>query len=106
MRMLSPIGFPASPSTATLRQWSVLEVEDDGCPVHLLAGMLTETRMRVTSQIVQFEDGRVVTQSGSVYELDGPPATAEQLDEQRTRRDALMGGRTVVNVTERFLDPL
>lgn len=102
--MLSPVGFPASPSTATLHSWSVVEVtDDDGSRVQLLVGMLTETRLRVTSQIEQFEGGQVVTRSGSVYTLDGPPATAQQLAEQRTRRDAVIGGRIAVDVTERFL---
>lgn len=103
MKMLSPIGFPASSSIATLHSWSVVEVDDDGSRVQLLVGMLTETKLRVTSQIDQFEGGQVVTRSGSVYTLNGPPATAQQLEEQRTRRDAVIGGRLAVDVTERFL---
>lgn len=104
MRMLTPIGFPASPSTAVLRSWSVVEVDDDdGSRVQLLVGLLTETRLRVTSQIDCFERGQVVTRTGSVYTLEGPPATAEQLEDQRSRRDALMGGRVAVDVTERFV---
>ena len=54
MKVLAPIGYPSSPSTAELLQWSVLEVEDDdGLRVRLLAGVLggTETRVRLTSQI-------------------------------------------------------
>lgn len=104
MRMLTPIGFPASPSVATLRHWSVLEVvDDDGSPARLVAGMLTETRMRLTSQVEQFEGGQVVTRSGSVYTLEGPPATPQQFDEQSTRREALLAGREAIDVTLQYV---
>lgn len=103
MRMLTPIAFPATPATATLRTWSVIDVDDDdGSRVQLLVGLLTETRLRVTSQIDCFEGGQVITRSGSVYTIEGPPATAEQLEDQGTRLDALLGGRAAVDVTERF----
>ncbi|WP_343623538.1 hypothetical protein [Roseateles puraquae] len=99
--MLSPIGFPTSPSTATLRGWSIIEVDDDdGHRVQLLVGMLTDSRLRVTTQIEELEGWQVRTRSGSTYTLDGPPATAEQLEEQRTRRDALLAGRDAVDVTK------
>jgi hypothetical protein len=107
MRMLSPIGFPTSPSTATLRCWSVIEVDDDdGRRVQLLVGMLTDSRLRVTTPIEQLEGRQVRTSSGSKYTLDGPPANAGQLEEQRTRRDALLGGRNAVDVTQRFIEPI
>jgi hypothetical protein len=104
MRMLTPIGFPTPPSVATLRHWSVLEVvDDDGNPARLVAGMLTETRMRLTSQVEQFEGGQVVTRSGSVYTLEGPPATHQQFDEQSTRREALLAGREAIDVTLEYV---
>lgn len=104
MRMLTPIGFPAPPSAATLRQWSVLEVvDDDGRPARLVAGMLTDTRMRLTSQVEQFEGGQVVTRSGSIYTLEGPPATPQQFEEQSTRREALLAGREAIDVTLRYV---
>ena len=104
MRMLMPIGFPRSPSVATLQQWSVLEVvDDDGSLARLVSGMLTETRMRITSQVEQFEGGQVVTRSGSIYTLEGPPATPQQFEEQRTRREALLAGRDAINVTMQYV---
>lgn len=104
MRMLTPIGFPTPPSVTTLRHWRVLEVvDDDGNPARLVAGMLTETRMRLTSQIEQFEGGQVVTRSGSVYTLEGPPATSRQFEEQSARREALLGGREAIDVTLQYL---
>lgn len=105
MKMMSPIGFPAPPSKATLRSWSVVEVDDNGDRVRLLVGLLTDTKLRVTTQIEQFEGGQVITRSGSVYTLYGPPASAEQLKEQRSRRDALMSGRDAVDVTRHFVRP-
>lgn len=107
MQMLAPIAFPASPSVTTLRQWSVLQViDDDGAIVRLAAGMLSETRMRLTGQIDQFEGGQVVTRSGSIYTLEGPPATPEQVDAQRTRREALLAGRDAVDVTGEYAQRL
>lgn len=104
MRMLTPIGFPSPPSVATLRHWSVLEVvDDDGSPARLVAGMLTETRMRLTSQVERLEGGQVVTRSGSVYALEGPPATTQQFKEQSTRREALLAGREAIDVTLQYL---
>lgn len=104
MRMLMPIGFPSAPSIATLQRWSVLEVvDDDGSLARLVCGMLTETRMRITSQIEQFEGGQVVTRSGSIYTLEGPPATAQQFEEQRTHREALLAGRDAINVTMEYV---
>lgn len=100
MRMLTPIGFPAPPSVAKLHQWAVLEVlDDDGTHVRLVSGMLTETRMRLTSQVEQFEGGQVVTRSGSVYTLEGPPATPHQFEAQRTKREVLLAGRDAVDMT-------
>lgn len=102
--MLTPIGFPAPSSAATLRHWSVLEVvDDDGSSVRLVAGMLTETRMRLTSQVEQFEGGQVVTRSGSIYTLEGPPATPQQFEEQSTRREALLAGREAIDVTLQYV---
>jgi len=104
MRMLTPIGFPTPPSVATLRHWSVLEVvDDDGSPARLVAGMLTGTKMRLTSQVEQFEGGQVVTRSGSVYTLEGPPATRQQFEEQSTRREALLAGREAIDVTMQYV---
>lgn len=103
--MLAPIGFPDTPSVATLRCWSVFEVEDDdGSRVRLLLGLIKETRLRATSQIERVEGGQVLTRSGSIYTLGGPPATAQQLVEQGTRREALLAGRNAVNVTELYVD--
>lgn len=103
MRMLTPIGFPSTPSVATLHRWSVLEVvDDDGSLARLVAGMLTETRMRITSQVEQFEGGQVLTRSGSIYTLEGPPATPEEFEEQRTKREALLAGRDAINVTAQY----
>lgn len=103
MQMLAPIGFPASPSVAALRCWLVVEVDDDdGTRVRLAMGWITGTRLRVTSQIEHFEGGQVMTRSGSIYTLDGPPATSQQLQEQSTRREALLGDRVAVDVTELY----
>jgi len=107
MQMLAPIAFPTSPSVKTLRQWSVLQViDDDGAIVRLAAGMLSETRMRLTGPIDQFEGGQVVTRSGSIYTLEGPPVTTEQVDAQRTRREALLAGRDAVDVTGEYAQQL
>ena len=104
MNMLTPIGFPHGPSVATLSGWSVLEVADDeGNLVRLAVGWITPTRLRITSQVEQFEGGQVLTRSGSIYTLDGPPATPQQFDEQSTRREALLGGRSAVNVTSQYV---
>ena len=106
MQVLAPIGYPSSPSTAVLWQWSVLEVEDDdGSRVRLLAGVLdgTETRVRVTSQIEQIEGGQAITRSGSIYTLAGPPATEEQTVAQASRRNALLAGRQAEDVTHEYV---
>ncbi|MDH0865617.1 hypothetical protein [Mitsuaria sp. GD03876] len=106
MHVLAPIGYPSLPSAAELRQWSVLEVEDDdGSQVRLLAGLLdgSATKVRLTSQIEQVEGGQVLTRSGSVYTLAGPPATAEQARSQASRRNALLAGRLAQDVTHEYL---
>jgi len=106
MQVLAPIGYPSTPSAAELRQWSVLEVEDDdGSRVRLLAGLLngSATRVRLTSQIEQVEGGQALTRSGSIYTLAGPPATAEQALAQASRRDALLAGRSAQDVTQEYL---
>lgn len=103
MNLLAPIGFPESPSTATLRSWSMLEVvDDDDNLVRLAVGWINATKLRITSPVEQFEGGQVVTRSGSIYTLEGPPASPEELQEQKTRRDALLGGRIAVDVTARY----
>lgn len=107
MQMLAPLAFPTSPSVATLRQWSVLQViDDDGSIVRLASGMISETKMRLTSQIEQFEGGQFLTKSGSIYTLEGPPATPEQFDAQRTRREALLAGRDATDVTGEYAQPI
>lgn len=105
MRMFAPIGYPSAPSSAELWQWSVLEVEDDdGALARLLAGLLngSETRVRLTSQIEQFEGGQVLTRSGSVYTLVGPPASEEQMAAQASRRSLLLAGRRARDVTHEY----
>ncbi len=103
MQMLAPLAFPTSPSVATLRQWAVLQlIDDDGSIVRLASWMISETRMRLTSQIEQFEGGQISTESESIYTLEGPPATPEQLDAQRTRREALLAGRDATDVTGEY----
>lgn len=103
MKLLAPIGFPESPSVATLRAWSVWEVvDDDNSVVRLAVGWIKPTRLRITSPIDQFEGGQVVTRSGSIYCLEGPAANSEELQEQKARRDALLGGRDAVDVTASF----
>lgn len=104
MKLLAPIGFAESPSTARLRSWSVLEVMDDnGSLVRLAVGWISATKLRITSPVEQFEGGQVVTRSGSIYTLEGPPASPEESQVQKTRRDALLGGRSAVDVTARYL---
>ncbi|CAM3695379.1 hypothetical protein [Roseateles saccharophilus] len=104
MNMLAPIGFPESPSVAVLRCWSVLEVlDDDDALVRLAVGWVTPTRLRVTSPLERFEGGQVLTRTGSIYTLDGPPASPQDLVEQKTRRDALLGGRSAIDVTALYL---
>lgn len=106
MQVLAPVGYPSSPSVAELRQWSVLEVsDDDGSKARLLVGLLdgSKTRVRLTSQIDQVEGGQVLTRSGSVYTLAGPPATEEQAVAQASRRDALLAGRWARDVTHDFV---
>lgn len=106
MRMLAPIGFAESPSIATLRCWSVLEVvDDDGSVVSLVVGWIKPTRLRITSPVERFEGGQVITRSGSLYALEGPSANASELEEQKARRDALLGGRAAVDVTAKYLEP-
>lgn len=96
--MLAPIGFAQSSSIATLRVWSVWEVvDDDDSVVRLVIGLIKPTRLRITSPIDQFEGGQVVTRSGSVYTLEGPPANADELEDQKSRRDALLCGRNAVH---------
>jgi hypothetical protein len=103
MKLLAPIGFPQSPSVETLRAWSVWEVvDDDNSIAQLVAGWIQPTRLRITSQIDQFEGGQVVTRSGSIYRLEGPPANAEELKDQKARRHALLGGRDAVDVTATY----
>lgn len=103
MKLLAPIGFPQSPSIATLRAWSVWEVvDDDNSIAQLVVGWIQPTRLRITSQIDQFEGGQVVTKSGSIYRLEGPPANPDELEDQKARRDALLGGRDAVDVTDTY----
>lgn len=105
MKLIAPIGFPEYPSVATLRAWSIWEVVDDDNSVALLAmGWIQPTRLRVTSQIDQFEGGQVVTRSGSVYRLEGPPANPEELEDQRVRRNALLGSREAMDVTATYAE--
>jgi len=107
MKLLAPIGFPESPSTATLRCWSVLEVvDDDGSLVRLVVGSVNLSKLRITSPVEQVEGGQRLTRSGSIYTLEGPPATPEELQEQKTRRDALLGGRSAIDVTGRYRNAL
>ncbi|PZP26552.1 MAG: hypothetical protein DI603_23405 [Roseateles depolymerans] len=104
MQMLAPLAFPSAPSVARMRQWAVLQVnDDDGSVVRLASGMTSETRVRLTSQIEQFEGGQALTKSGSIYTLEGPPATPEQFDAQRTRREALLAGRDAIDVTGEYV---
>lgn len=58
--------------------------------------------MRVTSQIERIEAGQIQTRSGSTYTLEGPPATRQQLADQRTRQEALLCGREAIDVTELY----
>lgn len=103
MKLLAPIGFPQSPSIATLHAWSVWEVvDDDDSVAQLVVGWIQPTRLRITSQIDQFEGGQVVTKSGSIYRLEGPPANPKELKDQKARRDALLGGRDAVDVTATY----
>jgi hypothetical protein len=103
MKLLAPIGFPQSPSIATLRAWSIWEVvDDDNSVARLAVGWIQPTRLRITSQIDQFEGGQVVTRSGSVYRLEGPPANPGELEEQKARRHALLDGRDAVDVTATY----
>jgi hypothetical protein len=103
MKLLAPIGFTQSPSVATLHAWSVWEVvDDDDIVVRLVVGWIKPTRLRITSPIDQFEGGQVVTRSGSVYSLGGPCASPEELEDQKARRNALLGGRDAVDVTATY----
>jgi len=102
MLTLALLSFTESPSVAELRHWSILEViDDEGRPVQLAVGRLnnSETRVRITSPLVRIEGGQVLTTSGSIYTLVGPPASAEELDLQAARRAELLGGRQAINVT-------
>lgn len=104
MQILAPIAIHTSPSVARLRQWSVLQItDDDGSHVRVASGMLTDTKLRLTSPIDQFEGGQIVTRSGSIYTLDGLPASAEEFEAQTTRRNALLAGRDATNVTNEYL---
>jgi len=105
MKVLAPIGFPQPPSVATLRAWSIWEVvDDDNSVVRLAVGWIQPTRLRITSQIDQFEGGQVVTRSGSVYRLEGPPANPQELEDQGVRRNALLGGREAMDVTATYAE--
>jgi len=77
-------------------------IDDDGSSVRLATGIISGTRVRLTSQIELFDRRQVVTRSGSVYTLEGPPATPEQLDAQRSRREALLAGREAADVTSEY----
>lgn len=89
------------------RCWSVLEVvDDDDCLVRLAVGWVKPTKLRITSPVELFEGGQVLTKSGSIYTLEGPPAGPEELQVQKTRRDALLGGRSAVDVTARYAGAL
>jgi len=105
MHMLAPVGYPPPPSTVELCQWSFWEVEDDhGSPVILLSGLRagSQTRLRLTSQIVKVEASRVITRTGSSYELVGPPATEQDVKAQASRRRALLAGREARDVTHEY----
>ena len=109
MHILAPIGHPESASVARLRLWSVLETRDsDRRLVHLAIGLLNdnESRMRITSPIARFEGGQILTESGSIYSLVGPPATAMETEYQSSPRAALLGGRAAVDVTARYGNPI
>jgi hypothetical protein len=83
----------------------VLEVVDpSGKLVHRAVGLLddSETRMRITSAITIYEGGQVLTESGSIYTLEGDPASPEQVAEQATRREVLLGGEPAADVTDRY----
>ncbi|KQY90726.1 hypothetical protein ASD35_02665 [Pelomonas sp. Root1444] len=103
MKLLAPIGFTQSPSVATLHAWSVWEVvDDDNSVVRLVVGWIKPTRLRITSPIDRFEGGEVVTRSGSVYRLVGTCASPEELEDQKARRNVLLGGRDAVDVTATY----
>ena len=108
MQIPAPIGYPKPPSVARLRQWSVLEARDDGRVVHLAVGLLndSETRMRITGPIARFEGGQILTESGSIYSLLGPPATLAETEYQSSPRKALLGGRAAVDVTASYSHPI
>lgn len=105
MLIISLFDTPTSPSMARLRQWSVYEVVDpSGRHVHRAVGLLddSETRMRITSAISIYEGGQVLTDSGSIYTLEGDPASPEQVAEQATRRAVLLDGEPAADVTDRY----
>lgn len=57
--------------------WSVYEIEDGNNKSHHLVGYLPKRQTgRVTSAIKQFEKNlmKLITSSGRIYQLDGPPA--------------------------------
>lgn len=57
--------------------WSVFEIEDGNDKSHHLVGYLPKRQTdRVTSAVKQFEKNlmRLITSSGRIYQLDGPPA--------------------------------
>lgn len=105
MQILAPIGYPDAPSVATLRSWSVFAIrDDDGQLVHVAMGLLNDREhcMRITSRIARGEGGQILTDSGSIYTLLGPSATALELENQASRRQALLGPREAVDVTARY----
>jgi hypothetical protein len=105
MLIISLFDTPTLPSVARLRQWSVLEVVDpSGKLVQRAVGLLddSETRMRITSAITIYEGGQVLTESGSIYTLEGDPASAKQIEEQASRRAVLLGSEPAVDVTDRY----
>jgi hypothetical protein len=81
-------------------------VNEDDCAVRLPVGWVKPTKLRITSPIEQFEGGQVMTKSGSIYTLEGPPAGAQELQGQKARRDALLGGRSAVDVTALYVETL
>jgi hypothetical protein len=108
MHIFAPIGHPEGASVARLRQWSVSETRDsDGRLVHLAMSLLNdnESRMRVKSPVVRFEGGQILTESGSIYSLVGPPATAVEMEHQSSPRAAL-SGRAAVDVAARYGNPI
>ena len=88
------IGHPEAAGVARLRQWSVLATRnDDGRLVHLAMDLPNgnESRTRVTNPIVRIEGGQILTESGSIYSVVGPPEAPMERARQSSRCAALLG---------------